>query len=133
MKTINATRGFTLVGQQPDDRGVAPSGAGGVIQVNDDPNSAVYRIPGSGGAAPGQLPDLDLPERTVADGRHYGDSYDQQLDEEAQEAMVLQGQENYDGNGTEVINGLNEQQWVDLGRRCFDAGSVFAGCLMISK
>lgn len=125
MKTINATRGFTLVGQQPDDRGVAPSGAGGVIQVNDDPNSAVYRIPGSGGAAPGQLPDLDLPERTVADGRHYGDSYDQQLDEEAQEAMVLQGQENYDGNGTEVINGLNEQQWVDLGRRCFDAGRTY--------
>ena len=45
MKTINATRGFTLVGQQPDDRGTAPSGAGGVIQVNDDPNAAVYRIP----------------------------------------------------------------------------------------
>ncbi len=124
MAGINAQRGMVTVGQEPDDSGVAPDGTGGMSRVGDDPNVAVYRIPGSGGSGYDVTTTDDAPERLTPDHRLYGDSYDQELDDE-EAAAVLQGAEDYDGNNSEMINGMNEQEWVDLGRRCFHAARTY--------
>lgn len=126
-QVINAQSGMTLVGQRPDDRGVAPSGTRGVTYMTDDPYSAAGKIPGSGGDSTGGVGGLTFPdgdiERTTPDHRLYGDSYDQELDN-AEAALVLQGQEDYDGNDL-TIGGMNEAGWIDLGRRCFQAGKTY--------
>lgn len=127
MPQINASRGLTTVGQRPDDRGVAPSGSSGVVRITDDPYAAAGNIPGSGGITPGGIGGLSFPddmsERAMPDHRLYGDSYDQELDQ-LDAAAVLQVQEDYDGHESSV-NGLNEQEWIDLGRRCYNAGKTY--------
>lgn len=121
-KVIDARNGLNLVGDEPDDRGVAPSGARGVTQASDSPLAANTKIPGQGDAPVAHAADMEEPAAFTP--RLYGDSYDQQLDEEAEDALlVLKAQEGY--AQPDALMGLTEAEWVALGRRCFNAGRTY--------
>ena len=121
-RVINAQEGLILVGTEPDDTGIAPGGSRGVTQASDGPLSANTKIPGQGSTPVASVSDME--DATPFDARHYGDSYDQQLDEEAADALlVLQAEEGYDD--PDSMMGLSEAEWIALGRRCFNAARTY--------
>lgn len=121
-RVIDAREGLVIVGTEPDDTGIAPSGVRGVTQANDAPLSANTKIPGQGSAP--VAPMTDMEDATAFPSRLYGDSYDQQLDEEADDAMlVLKAQEGY--TDPDSLMGMTEAEWVALGRRCFNTGRTY--------
>lgn len=118
---IDAREGLVLVGTEPDDTGIAPSGVRGVTQANDAPLSANTKIPGQGQTP--VAPSSDMEDANPFPTRLYGDSYDQQLDEEAEDLLVLQAQEGY--TTPDNMLGMTEAEWIALGRRCFNTGRTY--------
>ncbi len=98
-----------LVGRAPDTQ--APAGGGGsrgITQVSDEPYRPNEIIPGSGDSpdshADGSMDTYSMFEQDLLD-------VDQALEQTFDEA--------------EGIMGMARQEWVDLGRRCYDVGRTF--------
>lgn len=108
---VDAKKGIAdgLVGRAPDTQSPAGGGgARGITQVNDEPYRANQIIPGTGDSpdshADGSMDSYSMFEQDLMD-------VDQALESTFDEV--------------EGVLGMARQQWLDLGRRCYDVGRTF--------
>ncbi len=108
---VDAQKGISdgLVGRAPDTQTpMGGGGARGITQVNDEPYRANQIIPGTG----------DSPD-SHADGSMDSYSMFEQDLMEVDQALESTFDE------VEGVLGMARQQWLDLGRRCYDVGRTF--------